>query len=449
VERYVEAPSAVPGEIPADWWRLFRSPKLDALVDEALAHSPDIASAEAALRAARETALAQQGAFFPTVDAQYAPTRQSVSQVFSNPLNTSAYVYTLHTAQLSIGFVPDLFGGNRRQLESLVAQSEAQRYTLIAARLTLSTNVVVAAIQQASLRSQLRASNAIVAAAGRELDLVRRSQALGQTGSADVAAQEAVLAQARAALPPIEKQLAQQGSLLAVLTGRLPTDRSAAQEAFDLELDALSLPMDIPLGLPSALVEQRPDVRIATEQLHAASAQIGVAIANRLPALSLTATGGSQALELAKLFSAGTGFWSLGANLAQPIFDGGTLLHRERVARANYDQAAAQYRSTVLVAFQNVSDALTAIDADRRAFDAARAAEGAAARSLAIAMTQQTAGAGGVLPVLIAQQTDRQAVVTRLQAQAARLSDTVALMQALGGGWWNDAGAGEAHAHAR
>jgi NodT family efflux transporter outer membrane factor (OMF) lipoprotein len=428
-------------DVPADWWTLFRSPQLTALVEEALAHSPDIASAEAALRAANETALAQQGAFFPTLDAEYSPTRQSVSQVFSNPLNSSTYLYTLHTTQLSIGYVPDLFGGNRRQLESLVAQAEAQRDTLIAARLTLTTNVVVAAIQQASLRSQLRAAREVVAIARRQLDLYRRSQSLGQSGSADIAAQETGVAQALAAVPPLEKQLAQQGSLLAVLTGRLPADPSAAQDAFDVGLDALPLPVDVPSTLPSSLVDQRPDVRIATEQLHAASALIGVAVANRLPNLSLTATGGSQALSLSRLFSAGTGFWSLGAGLTQPLFDGGTLLHRERAARANYDQAAARYRGTVLVAFQNVSDALTAIEADRRAFDAALAAEEAARRSLAITTTQQSAGAGGVLPVLTAEQAWRQAVMSRLQTQAARLSDTVALMQALGGGWWNDSSA--------
>jgi NodT family efflux transporter outer membrane factor (OMF) lipoprotein len=418
-------------DIPADWWTLFHSPELNALVDEALAHSPDVQAAEAALRSAREAVLAQQGAFFPTLDASLSPTRQSVANTFSSPLNSNGYIYNLHTAQLTIGYAPDVFGLNRRQVESLTAQADAQRYASIAARLTLTTNLVQAVIQQASLRAQRTAAEDMIAAASRQLDLFRRGQGLGQFGAADVAAQETVLAQAQALLPPIERQLAQQIDLIAVLTGRLPGDAKPSTIA-------LQLPAELPLSVPSRLVEQRPDIRAATEQLHATSALIGVAIANRLPNLTLTAGGGSAALRFADLFASGTGFWSLGANLTQPLFDGGALLHRERAARANYDQAAAQYRSTVLLAFGNVADTLVAIDADRRTLVTALAAERAARRSLDVVDTQRNAGAIGVVPVLTAEQAYRQAVMTRIQAEAARLTDSVALFQALGGGWWND-----------
>jgi NodT family efflux transporter outer membrane factor (OMF) lipoprotein len=215
--------------------------------------------------------------------------------------------------------------------------------------------------------------------------------------------------------------------------GRLPSERPT----FDVELGALRLPDELPLRLPSRLVEQRPDIQAAESQLHAASAQIGVAVANRLPSLSLTANVGSSALEFSKLFTSGTGFWGVGANLAQPLFDGGTLLHHQRAAEASYDQAAAVYRSTVLGAFQNLADALGAIQSDAKTLDALVSAERAAEKSLQIARKQWAAGATSSLAVLAAEQTYRQAALARVQADAARLSDTVALFQALGGGWWN------------
>jgi NodT family efflux transporter outer membrane factor (OMF) lipoprotein len=420
-------------DIPADWWSLFHSDALNALIGEALAASPSIGAAEAALRGARETVLAQQGAFFPSVDAQLNPTRQSVASVLSSPLASGSNIYTLHTAQLNISYAPDVFGGNRRQVESLQAQADAQRFQLEAAHLTLTSNVVIAAIQTASLRTQIRTTHDLIALATRQLELFRRQQALGQIGAADVAAQEAAIAQVRTTLPPLEKQLEQQRNQLAVLVGRVPSEGPT----LDVELDALRLPEELPLSLPSRLVEQRPDIKAAEEQLHAASAQIGVALANRLPNLSLTASAGSSGLEFSKLFTAGTGFWSLGVNALQPLFDGGTLLHRQRAAQASYDQAAATYRSTVLGAFQNVADTLSAILADARALDAVVMSERAAERSLLIARKQWAAGATSSLAVLSAEQAYRQAALARVQAQANRLTDTVALFQALGGGWWN------------
>lgn len=371
-QRFVEA-----RDIPGEWWALFRSDALNALIGEALAANPDVKAAEAALRGAGENVLAQQGAFFPSVDVQLNPTRQSVAPVLSSPLASGSNIYSLHTAQLNISYAPDVFGGNRRQIESLQALADAQRFQLEAAHLSLTSNVAVAAIQLASLRAQIRTTHDLIALATRQLQLFRRQQALGQIGAADVAAQETAIAQVQATLPPLEKQLAQQRNQLAVLVGRLPSEGPA----FDVELDALRLPDELPLSLPSRLVEQRPDIKAAEAQLHAASAQIGVAVANRLPNLSLTAGAGSTALQFSKLFTAGTGFWSVGANVVQPLFDGGTLLHRQRAAQAGYDQAAATYRSTVLGAFQNVADTLGAIQSDARALDALVVAERAAEKA--------------------------------------------------------------------
>jgi NodT family efflux transporter outer membrane factor (OMF) lipoprotein len=422
-------------DLPEQWWTLFGSSALDQLVDAALRANPDLQAADAALRAARESAKAASGALAPTVDAEFTPTRQRVADVLSSPTESGANLYSLHTAQLSIGYVPDVFGGTRRQVEAATAQSDLAQFQRQAAWLTLTSNVVAAAIQEASLRVQLQAMHEQVDSASRLLDMVRQQQRLGQLGAADVAAQETALAQVEATLPPLEKQLAQQRDLLAVLAGRLPSD--AIAQKFDF--DSLKLPKDLPLSLPARLVEQRPDIRAAEAQLHAASAQIGVARAARLPNISLSATLGSDALGLGTLFKAGTGFWSIGANLVQPIFHGGTLLHQQRAAEAAYDQAAAQYRGTVLTAFQNVADTLHAIDADARVLRAATTAERAAHNSLAIAQRQRELGLIGFPAVLQAEQAYQQAVASLVQARAARYADTVALFQALGGGWSNKA----------
>jgi NodT family efflux transporter outer membrane factor (OMF) lipoprotein len=244
------------------------------------------------------------------------------------------------------------------------------------------------------------------------------------------------LAQAQAALPPLQKQLAQQRDLLAALAGRFPSEEPS--ETFDLA--ALELPRELPVSLPSKLVEQRPDVRAAEEQLHSASAQIGVAIANMLPNISLSADAGYAANYLSRLFGPGTSYWTIAASLTQPIFEGGTLLHRTRAARAAFDEAAATYRSTVITAFQNVADSLRALQSDAKALTAAVAAERAAATSLDIVRGQLRLGAVAYLSVLNAENTYQQALINLVQARANRYADTAALFQSLGGGWWNRSG---------
>ncbi|MBV8123218.1 MAG: efflux transporter outer membrane subunit [Paucibacter sp.] len=421
-------------DVPAQWWTLFGSDALNELVAAALQANPDMQAAEAALRAAQENAAAQRGAFFPSVDAHLIPTRQQVSDPLASPTASGTNLYTLHTAQLNISYVPDVFGGTRRQVEAAGAQAEVARFQREAARLTLTSNLVAAAIQEAALRAQLASMTELVSMARKQLDAVNKQHKAGQIGAADVAAQEAALAQVEAGLPPLEKQLAQQHDLLAVLAGRFPSEGIAQRFGFD----SLSLAEELPLSLPARLVEQRPDIRAAEAQLQAASAQIGVAKAARLPNISLTASLGSSALTAGTLFNSGTAFWSVGADLVQPIFRGGTLMHQQRAAEAAYEQAAAQYRSTVLTAFQNVADTLHAIDADARALRAALAAERAAQRSLRIAERQHELGMVAYPAVLLAQQTYQQAAIALIQAQAARYADTVALFQALGGGWWNE-----------
>ncbi|HEX3952320.1 MAG TPA: efflux transporter outer membrane subunit [Stellaceae bacterium] len=429
----------VDADIPGEWWTLFRSPALDTLVKEALANNPNITAAEAALRQARELRMSGEGAFFPLVQANpNVSANKTAASLSPNTANGNLY-YSLYTAQLSVSYTPDLFGGTRRQVESLLAQEDAQRFQLQAADLTLTSNLVAAAIGEAGLRDQIAAVTAIIAAERESLGILQKQLGLGQVAGADVAAQQAALAQAEATLPPLQKQLAQQRDLIAVLAGRLPSNQPNA--TFDLT--SLQLPQDLPVSLPSRLVEQRPDIRAAEANLHAASAQIGVAIANMLPQIDLTANPGLTATTLGQLFTPGAAFWTLAAGATQTIFDAGSLLHKRRAADDAFDQAAAQYKATVLTAFQNVADTLEALNSDANLLAAAAAAEKAAQQSLDITRRQLSAGAINYLALLNAQQTYEQAVINRVQAQASRLADTAALFQALGGGWWNRPAAAE------
>jgi NodT family efflux transporter outer membrane factor (OMF) lipoprotein len=420
-------------DVPHDWWMLFQSPALNALVQHAVLANPTLFAAERALRQATELVAAQRGLFFPSVQASFSPSYQRVSETLSSPLNNNQFTYGLYTAQLAAMFTPDVFGGNRRQVEALLGQAEAQRFQLHAAYLTLISNVVTAAIQEASLRAQIVATEEIVATVSRSVALVRRQFELGAVAGLDVAAQEAALAQVRQMLPPLRKQLEQNRNLLTALVGRLPHDDPEGQ--FDLA--SIRLPTDLPVGVPSQLVEQRLDVRVAEETLRAASAQIGVAVANRLPQFTITGSVGGTATRMAQMFANGNPFWSVIGTVAQTIFDAGRLRHQQQAAEAAFEQAAAQYRSTVIAAFQNVADALYALQADAESLQAAVAAERATRTSLDITLKAQQLGAVNYLALLSAQQAYQQALLARVQAQATRLADTAALFQALGGGRLN------------
>jgi len=422
-------------DIPGQWWTLFHSAALNTLIDEALNNNPTLPAAEAALRQAWEDVYTQQGAFFPTVAASFSPSRNKTATGALSPASASGNpYYSLYTGQVSVSYSPDVFGGTRRQVESLAATAEFQQFQLEAAYLTLTSNVVAAAVQEASLRGQIAATEEIIKIQTGSLDILRKQFEFGQVAGADVAAVEATLAQAQATLPPLQKQLAVQRDLLSALVGRLPSQQPSEK----FELAALQLPQDLPVSLPSQLVDQRPDVRAAEAQLHAASAQIGVAIAAMLPQFTLTANAGTASNLISQFITTpGTAFWSVAGNVAQTVFDAGTLLHKKRAADAAFDQAAAMYRSTVIAAFQNVADTLHALQSDADTLKAAYAAERAAFKSLEIARRQLQLGAIGYLGLMTAENTYDTALLALVQAQAARYADTAALFQALGGGWWN------------
>jgi NodT family efflux transporter outer membrane factor (OMF) lipoprotein len=429
-----EAQRFVPGaDLSSDWWTLFHSAALNVLIDHSLASNPDLQAAQAALRSAREGVLAQRGAYYPTVSGEFSATRQGQSGVIAPTLASNALAFNLFTPEVAVSYVPDVFGLNRRTVESAQAQADAVRFQTIATYNTLTANVVVTAIQQGSVQLQIEATHQLVDIGTHILQILRYQFEKGYANGLDVAAQESQLAQVKATLPPLEKQAAQLRDLMATLLGEFPSQAPAA----NFELESLQLPQDLPVSVPADLVSQRPDVRQAQANLHDASAKIGIARANRLPNIMLTANAGSSAAAINELFTSGTGFWSVGADLTAPIFQGGALLHQERAAKASFTQAAALYRSTVLSACQNVADTLAALATDADELQAAATAAEAAKTTLDLAERQWKDGYAAYVVLLSAQQDYQQARINLVQARASRYADTAALFQALGGGWWH------------
>ena len=426
------------GTIPADWWTLFQSPPLSGLVEQALRDNPNAAAAQAALRQANELYAAQRSTLLPSLQGGFSAQRtKNAVDTLANP-TTSPQInpyYNLFTAQLTVSYLPDLFGGTRRALEEAKAQASATRFELEAARLTLSSNVVVTAVQEASLRAQLTATERLLAVQRELTQTVQGQRGLGTASQLDLLTQQAAEAQTAATVPPLNKQLAQTRDALTALLGRLPAQEPSAE----FRLEDLMLPEELPVSVPSKLIEQRPDVRQAEENLHAASAQVGVAISDMLPQFSISAQTGSAALQIGQLFTSYTGFWSAGASLTQTLFDAGALLHRKRAADAALDQAGAQYRAAVILACQNVADTLHALKADAETLAATADTERAARGAFDIARQQRTLGTISTVALLNAEQTYHQAVLAVVQARANRYADTAALYQALGGGWWNRA----------
>ncbi len=423
-------------DIPGQWWTLFQSQPLNLLVEQALKANPDIAAAQAALRQAHELYLAQRTSYFPLIQGSFNGARaKNPLATLANPtsLPQADPYYSLYTAQLTLSYLPDVFGATRRSVEAASAQVEAGRFQLDATYVTLSSNVVVTAVQEASLRGQIGATERLLQLQHQLTETVRRQRALGTASDLELLAQQATEAQTAATLPPLQKQLSQTRDALTALLGQLPSEEP--QQTFRLE--DLTLPGDLPVSLPSKLVEQRPDVRQAEANLHAASAEAGVALANMLPQFEIDGSLGSSALKLGDLFSPYTGFWSLGASLTQTLFDAGALLHKRRAADAALDQAAAQYRAAVILACQNVADSLRALQSDADAVQSNAEADRAARKTLELAQRQFDLGTISLVAVLNAEQAYQQAELALVQARGNRYADTAGLFQSLGGGWWH------------
>ena len=419
-------------DIPSQWWTVFHSKSLDQLIRAGLEQNPNMAAAQAALRQVQENYNAQFGnAIYPEVGAQLSATREHASAFSTN--TPKGIVFNLYNASVNVSYGLDFFGGARRALEGLQAAVDYQRYQVEATYLTLTSNLVTTAIREASLRAQLQATREVLEAQQKQSTVIEKQFGLGAIPRSTVLLQRNQAAQTAATVPALEKALAQTRHQLSVLAGKLPSEAGMPE----FQLDSLTLPQDLPVSLPSALVRQRPDIRASEALLHEASAQVGVATANQYPQFTLNGSYGSATTKAGSLFDAGTTFWSLGAALTQPIFNGGALSAKRRAAVAAYDQAAAQYRATVLTAFQNVADSLRALESDAATLKAQVEVDAVARESLDMATKQYQLGAISYLVLLDAQRTYQQAHISLVQAQAARYADTAALFQSLGGGWWN------------
>ncbi|MGZ8225423.1 MAG: efflux transporter outer membrane subunit [Methylococcaceae bacterium] len=422
-------------DIPGQWWTLFRSPQLNSLIEQGLKHSPDLQAAQAALTEAQENTIAKQGSLFPALDASLSDTRQKTSgAMFGNP-DGGGSLFTLYNASVQISYTLDVFGAIRRQIESLDAQTDYQRFQLEGVFLTLAGNIVTTAIQEAALRGQISATEEMITAQTRQLDVIKQQVELGSAAQTAVLAQQSALEQTRTNLPTLQQQLAQTRHRLTVLTGSFPKNETAAQ----FKLSDLHLPEQLPLSLPAKLVEQRPDIRAQENVLHAASAQIGVVTASIFPDFTISAHAGSIATKAGDLFIPGSYIWSAGANILQPLFHGGEFTHKRLAAIAAYEQAAAQYKSTVLQAFQNVADTLSALEFDVEELTAQERAKQAAFDSLELMRAQFGIGSVSYLELLNSEHDYHQAQIGQIKAEATRLADTAALFQSLGGGWWNRA----------
>jgi len=418
-------------DLPGEWWTLFRSPELDKMIKKGLTDSPTLAAAQASLHKSEEDLRAVSGSIlYPAVNANLQAGRQRISgNADAGPSDT----YNLYNASVGVSYTLDLFGGGRRQIEAYQAQIDYQSFIYEATYLTLAANIVTAAIQEASLREQIDVTKAILVAEQRQLDVIQKQFELGAVSKTEVLAQETELAMTKAGMAPLEKQLDLNRHALSVLTGQFPGDGKLPE----FSLESLHLPEELPVSLPSLLVRQRPDIRASEALLHQACAAVGVTTANLYPQITLSAGYGFQAVSTDILFNGESVVWNFGAGLLQPLFRGGELTAKRRSAIAAYDQAAAQYRQTVLKAFQDVADVLRALETDARTLQAQAEAEAASKSALVLIEKQYDLGAVSYPALLIAQRDYQKTRINVVAVKAQLYADTAALFQALGGGWWN------------
>jgi NodT family efflux transporter outer membrane factor (OMF) lipoprotein len=427
-------------DIPRRWWDLFHCEALNSLVARGIERNPDLEAARASLRAADANTQAARGAYFPQVSANAGPSWQKPSPGQAPTPGSGTSPYTISTGQLSISFVPDVFGLTSRRVESLAAQTEAQYFEAEAAYLTLTSKLALAAIEEAAIREEIEFGELNITVATDVLALLKSQMTVNEATRIDVAAQEVTLSQFEQTLQSLRKRLATNRDLMAALTGRFAGE--GLPEKF--EFVCLRLPAELPLSLPASIVRQRPDVRAAEANMHAATAEVGVAIANRFPQFNLTADAGASAIAMVAGASTPFLFWTIAGSATQTLFDGMSLEQRQRAAEAGLDRSAALYRSTVFAAFQNVADVLQTVEADRKLFVAADRGVKAARVNLDLTRRLLAQRLASVLQVLSAQEMHARTRSAYAQAKAALRADSVLLFQALGGGWNRSSTAGEA-----
>lgn len=419
-------------EVPADWWRLFKSEQLDGAVQRAIAGNPTLEASEATLRQSQDSLRAGYGVFFPQIDAALSGARERSAPVLQGG-KTSGTVFNYVSAGGNIGYVLDVFGGQRRMVEGLRAQSDYQRFAVKAAYVTLSANVVNTCIARAAYGAQIRATEELIALETEQLAATEAQVRAGTSAYASVLSMRSLIAANRASLAPLSQRRDQAAHLLAALTGVSP----ARANLPDIDLNGLSLPLDLPLSLPSELVRQRPDILQAEAQMHVASANVGVATAAMFPSFSLNGAFGAAGTSLGNLSGDNGRFWSVGPSISVPLFRGGSLWYGRKAAIDAFEASQAIYRQTVLDAFQQVADSLKALEHDAEGLQAQAEARRAAGEALRLQQINYKSGIAAYQDVLTADVQFHQADIGYLQAVAQRHQDTVALFVALGGGWWN------------
>ncbi|MDA8168911.1 MAG: efflux transporter outer membrane subunit [Nitrospiraceae bacterium] len=419
--------------VAARWWGLFKSPKVDAVVREAIVNSPGLLAAQAGLRQSQELLRAGEGVFYPQADAGFDATRQKFSQARFGGKAASS-IFNLYTLSATVSYALDVFGGERRRVEGLGAQVDYQRYIMLGTYLSLSGNIINTMIAQAAYREEIRATGHLIDLEKEQISITEAQAEAGTVPYSNVLSLQSQLAAIEAALPPLKQKLSQANHLLAVLTGREP----AQWRPPEIALADLTLPAELPVSLPSDLARQRPDILASEAQVHAASANIGVATAAMFPSFALNGSYGLESTSIGNLFKSTSSIWSLGAGVTAPLFHGGTLSAERRAAIEACNQSLQNYRQTVLGALAQVADTLRGLEHDAQALNAQSKAVSAAEEALRLIQANYQAGTVNYLQVLTADGLYYQAKISYIQAQAQWLQDTVALFAALGGGWWNE-----------
>lgn len=429
-------------KITQQWWRLFGCASLNQLINHSFQSNPTVQAAQASLKQATEHVKVATGGFFPSIDAQGKVTRQKQSGA-SFGVDTPPSYFNLHNASVNVSYNLDIFGALRRHVEALDAQVDYQQYELEAAYLTLTSAIVATAIREASIRAQIQATEELIAAQEKHLDIIKSQFQLGGTSQSEILIQETAVAQAKATLPPLGNSLAQARHALATLIGDFPGNANLPT----FTLADFHLPTELPVTLPAQLVRQRPDIKAAEALLHQASAEIGVAKAALFPQLTLTGNFGGLTRHSRDLFAGSSNVWSIASQLLQPLFRGGALIAQENAVIAAYDQAFANYRQTVLQALQEVADVLQALVDGARTYKAQKEAEQSAGHALDLSRKQYRLGAVSFLVLLTVTRTYQQTCINRIQAEASRYADTAALFKALGGDFFTNRNLAVTHQH--
>ncbi len=418
--------------VRVDWWLTLGSPKLDQLIALALEKNPSLLAAQATLRQAQETYSARAGStLYPQVGAGLADQRQQLNgAIQGQPDNTN--LFSLYNASVGVTYNFDIFGGNRRVLEALASRADYQQFQLSGARLTLAANVATSAITQAKLAGQIQANEISLNAQEEQLILANHRLRLGQASDDDVLALQTEIEQTRAGIPVLRTRWEQTVHLLAVLVGQSPGQ--AGLPHFTLE--DFTVPPTLPLVVPSELVRSRPDIQASEALMRATNAEYGAALSKMYPQLTLSANAGSLALTTGVLFGSGTLFWQVLGQLTQPLFNPG-LPAESRAALAAFEASASNYQMVVLESLRNVADVLRALENDAHTLNAQSRANAAASSLLQSVQRQYAYGSASYLQLLIAQMQAQRTQFDLVAAQSQRLSDTIALYQAMGGGILN------------